>query len=149
PEVMAGVVRRLGDTLRRDDAFANGVSSAIVMRQDTTPNESFIGSFCRSVPGAADAAAWDVLVGGPCERAVTSLHPALRAKGRLGEIFRYRTPEDLAADARGGGPTGQGRSASSGRRPRARDEAPVYEAHGHAVGGTRVEHGGVYQGPAG
>src|SRR5262249_13744050 len=35
PEVMEGVVRRLGDTLGRDDAFASGVSSSIVMRQDT------------------------------------------------------------------------------------------------------------------
>ncbi|HEY1381558.1 MAG TPA: hypothetical protein VGF55_32470 [Gemmataceae bacterium] len=148
PEVMAGLVRRLGDTLRRDDAFANGVSSSIVMRQDTTPGEAFITSFCRHGPGGADADAWDVLVGGPCEQAVTEVHPALRAQGRLGEVFRYRSWADLAADGGRVRPGGQSRFGPAGGRPRTRDEAPFLEADDDAVGGARVEHGSVYPGPA-
>jgi hypothetical protein len=115
PEVMAGVVRRLGEALGRDDALANGVSSAIVMRQDTTPDAPFILNFCRYRSGGADvrtASAWDVLVRGPCERAVADIHPTLKAQGRLGEVFRYwprqrpaaRSPGRDAARANGWDP---------------------------------------------
>jgi hypothetical protein len=91
PAVMEAVVCQHGEELLPDGAFANGVSSAIVMRYDTTPEAPFLGAFCRHVPtDEAVRSLWDRLVRGPCEEAINQRHGALKKAGRLGEVFGYQ-----------------------------------------------------------
>lgn len=81
-----------GEELARDDAFADGVASSIVMRYDTTPGAPFIEPFCAFRPRgpARTPELWEALVARPCRLALDVYYPALRAADRLGSIFRYR-----------------------------------------------------------
>jgi hypothetical protein len=102
PQIVEAVVRKYAAELSRDDAFANGVSSAIVMRNDTTPGEPFVTEFCRHRSGETPAARrwWGRLVREPCEEARMKFYPALKAAGRLGEVFRYRQFPERVKDCR-------------------------------------------------
>jgi len=89
-----------GEELARDDAFADGVASSIVMRYDSTPGAPFIEPFCAFRPrGPARAhELWEALVARPCRLALEVYYPALRAEDRLGSIFRYRPLPGLAGE---------------------------------------------------
>jgi len=99
PRVMAELLlRRYAAELGRDDAFVNGVASALMMRQDTSPDAPFIAAFLAYQPSdAAVAASWERLVRAPGTAALTRIYPVLRRERRLGEMFRYRPLADLEA----------------------------------------------------
>jgi hypothetical protein len=76
-------------------AFAQGVACAMVMRQDTSPNERHTIEFVRHVPAPDVAAQWEKIVAGPARLALETLHPKLRAERRLDEICCYRPIDEL------------------------------------------------------
>jgi hypothetical protein len=96
PQVLEAVVNAHGEEFVRDGAFANGVSSSIIMRYDTTPEAPFIAAFCGHQPAgpAPLAQLWGQLVRGPCEEGLGKLYPALKESQRLGEVFRYQPLTD-------------------------------------------------------
>jgi len=101
PRILAElVVRPYGEELVRDGAFANGVASSSIMRQDTTPDAPFLAPFYRYQPDPDDAVLcrlWQRLVQEPCEEALGRVYPFLKRQGRLDEIFRHQDLGVLAA----------------------------------------------------
>jgi hypothetical protein len=82
-----------GERLAANDAFANGVASAMMMRFDTTPDAPFIQAFLKYRPSPPDprlAELWDRLVRVPGETALAVYYPVIKQHQRLGDIFEYR-----------------------------------------------------------
>lgn len=110
PNVLARLlIGPYGDELMRDGAFANGVASSTVMRFDTTPHAPFLESFRRYEPDPSNrrlVELWDRLVRGPFTAAIDVYYPAIKASGRLGEVFEYRDlpafVAQLQRESRGG-----------------------------------------------
>jgi hypothetical protein len=92
PEVMELFLRHHGALAARNDAFANGVSSAVVVRHDTTPRDEHIALFVGHEPRGNEAArsAWRTLVRSPCELALGQRYEELRQACALQDLFRYR-----------------------------------------------------------
>jgi len=94
PEILANVLKYHGDELATDNAFANGVASGLIMRQDTTPNASFISALYGYEPDASDADLvrhWNEQIQQPCQQVLAAggYYQKLRDEHRLGQIFRY------------------------------------------------------------
>jgi hypothetical protein len=91
PRVMENILNTYVQQSGLEEAFADGVSSSILMRSDTTPGAPFISQFCSYQPVAEKGDAkelWNRLVTAPCERALRSC-PRLK-EGRLrDQIFSY------------------------------------------------------------
>jgi hypothetical protein len=90
PDVMETFLRHHGATLAKSPTFSNGVSSAILMRFDTTPDDQAIHPFIQHSPTEADiASAWESLIMRPTTTGLTETYPRLREAGRLEELFHY------------------------------------------------------------
>src|SRR5262249_11509180 len=76
------------------DAFSYGVSSSIMMREDTTPDEGFVQAFYMHEPSMDDEKlrlSWNSRVAGPAKTALQKYYPDLKRSGRLGEMFQYQS----------------------------------------------------------
>ena len=101
PAIMANLLEQVGDQLSLDDAFSNGIASAIMMRQDTTLDAPFIAPYYQHQPDPAGLTErWNTMVKEPCERALQDYYPVLKEHGRLGDIFRYCSLADLVASCK-------------------------------------------------
>jgi hypothetical protein len=72
--------------------FVNGVSSTIVMRNDTTPGAPFTTTFCGYHPGGSGtkaSALWNSLITTPCREAFRS-YQELKRNRLLDQVFRFR-----------------------------------------------------------
>jgi len=111
PGIMEAFLKENGEKFSVDDAFTEGVASAIVMRQDTTPGASFIGAFLRHRPSDEKTAAlWSRLIVAPATKALERYHRVLEENRRLDEVFRYQPLEELVAglEKRAGVPAARG-----------------------------------------
>ena len=92
PEVMELVLRHHGELAETDSAFADGVSSAVVVRALATPDDRSVGPFVAHEPrrGAA-AEAWRTHVTTPCQAALGRTYGDLPPNAVIGELFHYRT----------------------------------------------------------
>ncbi|MCX6543978.1 MAG: hypothetical protein NTV05_06135 [Acidobacteria bacterium] len=91
PEVLELFLRHHGLLAARNDAFANGISSAIVIRYDTTPDDPHIMPFVTHTPPTKAAAeVWRSVVTAPCHAAITNTYRALQQTWALGHLFHYR-----------------------------------------------------------
>ena len=111
PEIMENFLRNQGEQVARNPAFTNGVMSTLIMGIDITPGDVYITRFLEYRPGQSDprvTGLWDELVGRPAREAVYRVHPVLKERERLGEVFRYHPSlADLAARLeREGAPSG-------------------------------------------
>jgi hypothetical protein len=86
PEILAGVLRRHGQELGSGAAFANGVSSAVLVWYDIVGLDSHLNAFLAHRP--APAVLWRDLVVRPCEEALQHTYPQLRQGGGLAPLFR-------------------------------------------------------------
>ena len=94
PEIMEGVLRSYIERSPLADAFAYGVSSSIMMREDTTPGEDFVKAFYEHEPASSDrklVTTWNRTVGGPAKLALQTYYPVLKQHGLLGEVFQYQS----------------------------------------------------------
>lgn len=92
PHIMEGILPHI-ESSPLAEAFTQGVSSSVMMREDTTPHESFVRAFYQHEPTTTSrnqVLTWNKRVGGPVRSALDSAYPALKDSGRLGEIFRTR-----------------------------------------------------------
>jgi len=96
PEVMQNALPSYTGDASLARGFANGVTSSIIMRQDTTPNEPFISAFYQHRPDAKDPQAremWNRYIFAPAQAGLQNYYPVLKQHDSLGEVFRY---QDLA-----------------------------------------------------
>jgi hypothetical protein len=96
PEVMGTFLRHHATTVGQTTAFSNGVTSSLLMRFDTTPDDQHIHSFVRHQPVEAEPvvrSAWESLIARPCMVALGETYPRLRQAGRLEDLFHY-VPEN-------------------------------------------------------
>jgi hypothetical protein len=94
PKIMEGVLQSYIEHSALADAFSDGVSSSIVMREDTTPGEAFVKAFYEHEPASGNKKlikTWNRTVGGPAIAALRSYYPVLKRRGRLEEIFQYQS----------------------------------------------------------
>jgi hypothetical protein len=96
PRIMAELLRTRGDRVRRSDAFANGVASALVVAIDITPGDPYVHAFVSYVPDEASGAAeaWNATIAPAAHAALSWYHPVLQEQAALENVFRYT---DLAA----------------------------------------------------
>ena len=93
PQVVEHLLKQHGDQISQDSAFANGVSSSLVMRYDTTPNDPNITRFCQHQPDSSDpdlVELWNREVRRPCEDALQKYYPVLKKQNLLEEVFHYQ-----------------------------------------------------------
>jgi hypothetical protein len=82
-------------------AFSNGVCSSIVMRTDTTPDESFVSAFYQHRPSTKTSelsSAWEHRIHEPAQTAVHTYYPALNQHHSLDQVFRYQDLAQLVED---------------------------------------------------
>jgi len=94
PIIMEAFLRHHGELASADAAFVDGVTSALLMRYDTTREDAHIMPFVHYVPRDGDpalAALWKQLITVPCERALTDDYAELSEGRRLEQLFHYRS----------------------------------------------------------
>ena len=92
PEVMESFLRHHAESLRANGAFHNGMTSALLMRYDTSYDDPFIHPFFLHEPAADDTvlvSAWKSMIAEPAEFALTTTYRQLREANQLEELFRY------------------------------------------------------------
>jgi hypothetical protein len=91
PVVMETFLRHHADLAWADDAFTNGVISSMMMRYDTTREDSRISTFLTHQPADSGvAAAWRSLIATPGEHALRVTYGELAEVPSLEDLFRYR-----------------------------------------------------------
>lgn len=106
PQVMEGVLLYQGENDPDRDLFVNGVTSSMVMRYDTSPDDPYIRSFIDHEPDPNNqllCCLWKRDIKEPCEMAVSTIHAALKANNAIEEVFRYQSLPDLALRLNKGG----------------------------------------------
>ncbi|MEQ1825196.1 MAG: hypothetical protein ABL921_04595 [Pirellula sp.] len=92
PQVMERLVRSRSHEITSvgKEAFANGVSSSIVMRQDATPHTDLVKRFCQFIPeqDATHSSLWRKWVGRSCRTANEVFHSSSRQPYPLETLFR-------------------------------------------------------------
>jgi hypothetical protein len=95
PQMLAELlVGPRGAELARDGAFVNGLQSALIVRQDITPDAPFIANFYQYQPKGIEEM-WERLVRAPAEKALKEYYPVLKQHNRLEEVFRYQDLDAL------------------------------------------------------
>ena len=93
PIVMETFLRHHADLAWSDDAFTNGVTSSMMMRYDTTRDDTRLSSFLEHQPtDSAVAAAWKSLITTPGEHALRVTYGELAEVPSLEDLFHYRPP---------------------------------------------------------
>jgi len=93
PEVMETFLRHHADLAWAEDAFTNGVISSMMMRYDTTRDDTRVSSFLAHQPAdSAIAAAWKSLITAPGDHALRVTYGKLAEAPSLEDLFHYRPP---------------------------------------------------------
>jgi hypothetical protein len=82
PEILSRFAETNTSLVEEDDAFADGMVSALVMALDTVPNNPLLDTFCGRIGGVRALAH-------ACSYVDEAFVEALRKTDRLGELFRY------------------------------------------------------------
>ncbi len=101
PEVLADVLWRHGHEIASGEAFANGVSSAVLIWYDAVGHDPHLANFLGYRPDGSRPglpALGRDLVTGPCETALRQTYPRLRQSGGLAALFRCPLPGRGAPD---------------------------------------------------
>lgn len=98
PEVVADVLWRHGRDIASAEAFANGVSSAVLVWYDAVGHDFHLANFLGYRPDASRPglpALWRDLVTVPCGTALRQTYPRLRQSGGMAGLFRCPPPGGL------------------------------------------------------
>jgi hypothetical protein len=93
PEILEAFLKQHEHTLSANDAFANGVSSSLMMWYDMQRDDPYLRAFCHYQPDATTPGLvqlWNTQVRGPCQEALHSYYGVLKARHGLDEVFRYQ-----------------------------------------------------------
>ncbi len=105
PQVMESVLLHQGENFPDRDMFINGMTSSMVMRYDTSPDDPYIKSFIEHKPDPGNkllCRLWERDVKASCEMAVNVIHPALKANNAIEEVFHYQSLPDLVTRLKAG-----------------------------------------------
>jgi hypothetical protein len=105
PEVMETVLLFQGEHDPDRDLFISGLTSSMVMRFDTSPDDPYIRSFIDHQPDPRNellCRLWKRDVKEPCEMAINVIHPVLKANKAIEEVFHYQSLPDLATRLQSG-----------------------------------------------
>ena len=106
PEIAEGVLKTYISGSRFQEGFANGVTSCVVMRQDTTPDEPFVSAFYQHRPNSNDhqfLELWDRCIYKPAYNALNSYYPVLKQHHALDQVFRFQSLGALVERLQAGG----------------------------------------------
>lgn len=95
PGVLADALQRHEREIGSAEAFANGVSSAVLVWYDVVGLDTHLAAFLQDRPqgaGPGVKALWRDLVLSPCEEALRQTYPQLRQSGGLAPLFRCQPP---------------------------------------------------------
>jgi len=98
PAILLNLLRNYSVPPAADDAFTNGLISAVMMATDPLPADPYASALCHGDPQTADEAlaqTWDRLVRRPCKTAVEKYFPVLKKHHSLSEVFRYQNLAQL------------------------------------------------------
>jgi hypothetical protein len=99
PQILELFLRHHGQQFGENDAFANGLISALVIWRDSSPNDAFIEKLCSYRPvKPALAELWETHIGPSCSDVLPRYHRVLKQGKGLGRIFRYQSLSELCAD---------------------------------------------------
>lgn len=104
PEIEEGVLKTYISGSKFQEGFANGVSSCIVMRQDTTPDEPFVSVFYQHRPDPGNpqlVELWERCVYKPAVDALNKYYPVLKQHNSLDQAFKYQDLASLVARLQG------------------------------------------------
>jgi hypothetical protein len=93
PEILEALLRQHGNALAANDAFANGVSSSLMIWYDMQGDDPYLRAFCHYQPDTTEPGLvqlWNSQVRGPCQEALQSYYGVLKAQPGLDEVFRYQ-----------------------------------------------------------
>jgi hypothetical protein len=97
PEIMETVLRYQGESDPEREEFVNGVQCSMIMRYDTSPDDPYIRSFIDHVPSGDTGLAklWERDIRKTCDLAVSKVHPVLKRKQKLEEVFHFQSLSTL------------------------------------------------------
>jgi hypothetical protein len=100
PEILESLLQQQRERLAQDDSFASGVAGALIVRYDTTPDDSSLSAFCRHRVDAPPelAESWRRQVSDACQTGLHSTYPRLKAHHKLDHIFRYRPHASVSGE---------------------------------------------------
>jgi hypothetical protein len=93
PEVLAAFLKYHQPSLGQEDAFLNGICSALVIWLESAPDDVSVRSLRSYQPEQSDpslARMWDRYIRQSCDEAL-HLHALIQTRTNLGELFRYRS----------------------------------------------------------
>ncbi|HEY1911747.1 MAG TPA: hypothetical protein VGG73_12550 [Vicinamibacterales bacterium] len=91
PIVMESFMRHHSGLARENDAITNGLVSSLLMRYDTTRDDSHIAPYIHYEPSDPEiASAWHDLITVPCETALRDTYGELTRTSSLEQVFHYR-----------------------------------------------------------
>jgi hypothetical protein len=93
PEILEAFLKHHGNALSANDAFANGVSSALMIWFDMQGDDPYLRAFCDYQPDATEPGLvqlWNSQVRGPCQEALQSYYGVLQVQHSLDEVFHYQ-----------------------------------------------------------
>jgi len=93
PEIMETSWTNQGEKDTEREEFVNGVQSSMIMRYDTSPDDPYIRAFIDHVPpgDARLARLWERDIRKTCDQAVSQMHPVLKKKQKLEEVFHFQS----------------------------------------------------------
>jgi hypothetical protein len=106
PEIMETLLQWQGGNNPDRDAFISGMTSSMIMRYDTSPDDPYIQDFIEHPPDPANqllCRLWRRDVKEPCEAAIKDIYPVLKKYQRLDEVFHYQSLPDLVKRLEGSG----------------------------------------------
>jgi enamine deaminase RidA (YjgF/YER057c/UK114 family) len=102
PGIIEGMLRNNIRDSSLQDGFANGAASSIMVRNDTTPNDSSTAAFCHHQPRDRELVPlWNRLLSSPCKIALQKYYSAFRECRALEEVFQYQDLSELAGRLQG------------------------------------------------
>lgn len=92
PQIMEDFLREGYRLIAGSDAFAQGISTAILTWHDSVPDDPALHSFLGYQPKDKTLAArWKEQIRTPCDSALQRYYPVMKTERRLGELFRYQS----------------------------------------------------------
>jgi len=101
PGITVHFLRHGTDYISGNDAYTNGVHSALIMASEMVPGHEEVSGFCRFRPDADEPAlvsSWDKYIGRDAGERVDRCRESLSAHHQPGEVFRYHDLPELVAD---------------------------------------------------
>ena len=101
PEIIHSALPSYTQDASLGRGFANGVTSTVIMRQDTTPNEAFISAFYQYRPDSDNQQSgemWVRFAARPAQLGLEKYYPVLKQNNALDQVFRYQDLAMLTAD---------------------------------------------------